>query len=285
MSSSFAGATSECYRWSTGVARDGRLCQGPALSGLFDGLDKTNWPVLFFILALLLLDPLRKLIGRIKIAKAPGINLEFHDAMEAIDDLTERVLEDVSSEQSAHQRETAMQQPQMTDPSADDSAKAPLSRPEWATQPSEESPAGVAAESRLRDLLAVRDPSGTVIAAWEHLFAELFALNEKTRGRGDQRASPIWSYSKSVACRTFLHLLSRRWKACGVFAMMWPMARWSPRQEWPLHTDNERRRWPTLPGPSRAGIRAAPEAKRPSRGCIQPFKPAAAWCRVSPSRG
>lgn len=118
-----------------------------------------SWPVVALTIALLLLQPIRGLIGRVRAAKGFGGEVEFSKTLESVEDSVDEVLESepiseqladleahTRSNSSANQKVSPTAEPGMPDPS--------------------------------------RNPSGSIIMAWQQLASALEDLNRIKAGRG-----------------------------------------------------------------------------------------------------
>ncbi len=127
--------------------------------------DVLSWPVVALTIVLLLLRPLRKLIGRLRAAKGFGGEVEFSDLLEAAEENVDEVLEsEPAVEQLTHDKdrtESKVPDGQKEDLSADSSKPDPI-----------------------------RDPSGAIIMSWQTLMNALEDLNRLKAGRGRPTRNP-----------------------------------------------------------------------------------------------
>lgn len=127
--------------------------------------DFLSWPVVVLAVVLLLLKPLKELIGRVKGAKGFGGEVEFSNLLEAAEENVDEVLES----------EPAIEQ------LADDEARigsnsADVQKGGHNANPSEPDP--------------TRDPSGAIIKSWQQLTNALEDLNRLKAGRGRPTRNP-----------------------------------------------------------------------------------------------
>jgi hypothetical protein len=127
--------------------------------------DVLSWPVVALTIVLLLLKPLKKLIGRVKGAKGFGGEVEFSEGLEAAEDNVDEVLEsEPDIEQIADDKaQTGSHVP-------DDKTTGPT------VNPSKPDP--------------IRDPSGAIINSWQQLANALEDLSRLKAGRGRPTRNP-----------------------------------------------------------------------------------------------
>lgn len=181
--------------------------------------DVLSWPVMVFIVVLLLLQPLKRLISRIKTARGMGVDVEFSDELQSLEQSADAVIDEIAEKSSRravplerggppvedeqpfsdkHQRSAGASESEL-DRETVDSAEMTLSR--FEREEKLHNMLGGASVENLTDAQrkrisefvrsdaslstrAVFDPSGAIIAAWERLVAQLIELNVATRGRG-----------------------------------------------------------------------------------------------------
>lgn len=113
-----------------------------------------SWPVVVLVLVLVLLKPIRGLIGRIKGAKGFGTELEFNQGLEEAEESIDVVLE---------------------------TAPAPL-RGQPPLEVGDEQPRANEPDATLPD--PSRDPTGAILASWNNLLAAVTDLQRANAGRG-----------------------------------------------------------------------------------------------------
>lgn len=164
-----------------------------------------SWPVVALVVVLLLLRPLRKLIGRVKFYKGLGMDIEFREEMqgiessadEAIDTLPEEKLNAIATS-SAEADETKEEPGGQAESAshltvAEDRPDRGLGTQHYRVDYSAEDAATLRSTLRHRDdpfSRAARDPSGAIIAAWERLLNVLVDVNAQTRGPGRPSRRP-----------------------------------------------------------------------------------------------
>lgn len=131
-----------------------------------------SWPVIALIVVLLLLEPLRKLIGRVKGAKGFGGEVEFNDLIEDAEENVDIVLDESPPEEEARVERDGREPD--SEPSNngdgqpdqdDDTAGAPHVNP-------------------------ANDPSGAILVSWESLVSTLGKLSRSATGRGRPARNP-----------------------------------------------------------------------------------------------
>lgn len=176
--------------WST-VYRDSLTFGADVLGHLL------SWPVVVLVIVLILLKPIRKLIGRVKNAKGLGGELEF--GMEEVERATDEAIEEATAPAASLPASPKLE-PAATDtsdggePSDDDATPRPVPpAQEPRAQGSRlsallryvDSEDGGAVLERTPNPFYTRitlDPSGAIIGAWERLLAVLVEVNMKLRG-------------------------------------------------------------------------------------------------------
>ncbi|WP_377466912.1 hypothetical protein [Populibacterium corticicola] len=134
--------------------------------------DVLSWPVVVLIVVLLLLEPLRKLIGRVKGAKGFGGEVEFGELLEKAEDKVNKVLDE---------------DPVADDDAAHDVKPNPVSS-EKASEPTRTE--GIGSAKRGLQVNPAKDPSGAILISWEKLVAALAGLSRSTAGRGRPARNP-----------------------------------------------------------------------------------------------
>lgn len=134
--------------------------------------DVLSWPVVAFIVVLLLLKPLRELVGRIKSAKGFGGEVEFDDLIEGIEEFTDKAIEDSPVDTEALTQ----------DESGGDS---PPDTGEGQRLADEETHAG--RDDRISPAM---DPSAAILGAWKSLISTLSELSRIDAGRGRPARNP-----------------------------------------------------------------------------------------------
>jgi len=162
-----------------------------------------NWPVMLLVAVLLLLDPLKKLLGRVKNAKGLGMDVEFHQEMKEMESSADQAIDeavlsrgdDPSGVTTPLESSTETLE-EMRDRPAEVGDHARVTTPSpWktATMSPEAREAILRAARTLHassSFLAAKDPSGAIIKAWQRLFDVLVELNVATRGRGRPTRRP-----------------------------------------------------------------------------------------------
>jgi len=133
--------------------------------------DVLSWPVVFLVVMLLLLNPLRKLIGRVKGAKGFGAELEFVALLENAERSVNRVLDE----------EPVRGTPAQLDP------KAEAARTEPRNSATSEAVSRMVTHPQA-DPSA--DPSAAILIAWKSLATTLAELNRSTSNQARPVRSP-----------------------------------------------------------------------------------------------
>lgn len=127
--------------------------------------DVLSWPIVALAIVLLVLQPLRLLIGRVRAAKGFGGEVEFSGLLEAAEENVDEVLEsEPVIEQLTH--DIARAEANVPDGQND----------ELIVNSSDPDP--------------IRDPSGAIIMSWQQLVNALEDLNRLKAGRGRPTRSP-----------------------------------------------------------------------------------------------
>lgn len=126
--------------------------------------DVLSWPVMVLITVLLLLEPLKKLIGRVKGARGFGGEVEFREGLESAEENVDEVLE--------------------SEPVVEDTVI-----PENAGT-SGLAEGAVVADSTRSGPDPTRDPSGAIINSWQKLADALESLSRLNAGRGRPTRNP-----------------------------------------------------------------------------------------------
>lgn len=127
--------------------------------------DLLSWPVVALTIVLLVLQPLRMLIGRVRAAKGFGGEVEFSGLLEAVEENVDEVLEsEPVIEQLTHDRARA--EVNVPDGQKD----------ELIVNSSDPDP--------------IHDPSGAIIMSWQQLVNALEDLNRLKAGHGRPTRNP-----------------------------------------------------------------------------------------------
>lgn len=135
--------------------------------------DLLSWPVVILVVVLLLLTPLKKLIGRVKGAKGFGGEVEFNELVESAEKKVNKVL-DEDSETADRGAESGQETTIPNDSIATDQKEAALDD---------------AIEGRPR-VDPSTDPSAAILTSWNSLVATLADLSRSTAGRGRPATNP-----------------------------------------------------------------------------------------------
>lgn len=134
--------------------------------------DVLSWPVITLIAILLLLKPIRELVGRIKTAKGFGGELNFGDLIGGAEKSIDKAIED-----SGGITDSVSRSPDTDSPSS--------------TSESDEQSAGVGGVSGAKAQRSpVADPSGAILTSWESLVSTLADLSRVNAGRGRPAQAP-----------------------------------------------------------------------------------------------
>ncbi|MBK0332045.1 hypothetical protein I8D64_11610 [Brachybacterium sp. MASK1Z-5] len=134
--------------------------------------DLLSWPVVLFVLALILIDPLRRLLERLKTAKGFGGEVEFVETIKNVETSTDRAIDDSSASRGA-------------EPPISDTATTPENLDAPTDTPRDPNGARLTEQSRIAS-----DPSGAILQAWQSLVEKLSDLGRINAGRGRPATNP-----------------------------------------------------------------------------------------------
>lgn len=127
--------------------------------------DVLSWPVVALIVVLLLLKPIRKLIGRVRTAQGFGAKFQFSERLQSLE---ENVDEARAAEKGPTKVADAEDRARQDSPADPDGG---IQAGEWNPEPSS-------------------DPSGAIIGSWEQLAKTLEELSRSTAGPGRPAQKP-----------------------------------------------------------------------------------------------
>ncbi|MET4638327.1 hypothetical protein [Mycetocola sp. 2940] len=133
--------------------------------------DVLSWPIVVLVVVLLLLKPIRRLIGRVKAAMGFGGELEFSELLEVAEENVDEVLE---SEPIVDHSEPATDEPKDSVPGAGWNSSEDQDGPD--PDPHKPDP--------------TRDPSGAIIMSWQTLMKSLEDFGRLKAGRGRPTRNP-----------------------------------------------------------------------------------------------